>query len=130
MRIKLDQHPTELLVKMGLSWITVANEKPLILPHEDAPTERPVTWRSLIAAEPRLNALYHLACAVYDDKENSECFCPNYVYVHTLKPILVNLVGWRVRAHPILGTSIAYDVALKKIYNVLPGCRNCGCIGF
>lgn len=44
-----------------------------------------------------------------------------------IKPRLRTLVGWYAR-HPALRSREAYDLAYRRLYDGLPGCRNCSCI--
>src|SRR5215467_6291400 len=90
-----------------------------------------LTWERLCELEPRLLALHRRAKAIKDD-ERKPWFCANDVWYgrgsnEGLKEELRNLVGWRRKGHPILGSSEAYDVAYDTVYDVLPPCRNCGC---
>lgn len=43
-----------------------------------------------------------------------------------IKPRLLGLVGWHAR-NPALRSSAAYDLAYRRLYDDLPGCRNCSC---
>ncbi len=43
-----------------------------------------------------------------------------------IKPRLLGLVGWHAR-NPALRSSAAYDLAYRRLYDGLPGCRNCPC---
>ena len=98
-------------------------------------TEQAITWELLIELEPRLLDLYQEARSVRDDR-SKPWFCANAVwYGHHgfegLRPRLVDLVGYRRRddgSDPRLATSLAYDIAYRTIYNVLPDCRNCSCV--
>lgn len=84
-------------------------------------------WQALIAREPRLEHLRLEAAAVdFGDDPN---FCANRVWGLQFKPVLQRLVGWlREEPDPVLGSSAAYGIAYRAIYEELPCCRNCGCL--
>jgi len=91
-----------------------------------------VEFKKLSKLEPRLAALYEQAKSVRDDGK-SQSFCANSIWYGYssnagLKPRLVELVGHRRKDDPILGTSRAYDIAYRTIYEALPACRGCGCV--
>jgi hypothetical protein len=83
--------------------------------------------------EPRLGALLQEAAAVEDD---GPTFCRNTTVAFdpdgrpTLKRRLAQLVGWG-SPHPgsALATCRAYEAALHALYEALPPCRACGCVG-
>lgn len=86
-------------------------------------------WDKLIAAEPRLVDLYQRARSIRDDLTRKS-FCANVHWYDELKPELVKLVGWSAWSRKaLLRSSDSYDVAYEVIYNVLPDCRNCWCMG-
>lgn len=86
-----------------------------------------VTWKQLVAAEPRLALLLEEAKAVDGSGKH---FCANRVWHERdgLKWRMSDLVGWDRKGDPLLGTSEAYDVAYRKIYDALPDCRDCWCL--
>jgi len=101
--------------------------------------QRP-SFEQLARLEPRLSALLLKAQAIKDDPAK-ESFCANqrwygYGAGHQeggLRAEVEELVGWAVEdrgSDPRLSTSAAYDVAYHTIYNALPDCRNCACVGF
>lgn len=86
-----------------------------------------VKFSELATIEPRLAELLKEARAVKDPGGRS--FCANHVWYKRggFKDRLIKLVGWYAN-DPRLKTSEAYDVAYRKIYDVLPACRNCNCL--
>ena len=92
-----------------------------------------ITWKELIALEPRLLALYKEAKTISDDKPTPS-FCPNRVWYGRgheagLKEKLCSLVGHHAtESNRRLRTSRAYDVAYRKVYDALPACRHCSCL--
>jgi hypothetical protein len=93
-----------------------------------------LTWKELTRLEPRLEALYHKAKNVKDDRMR-EAFCANCCWYgygryegEGFKPQLLHLVGFQCDI-PELKTMQAYDLAYRRIYDVLPPCRNCNCYG-
>jgi hypothetical protein len=93
-----------------------------------------VSWEDIVAAEPRFEQLLRYATWVIDP--GGPYFCANEIWFNLFKPHVVKLVGWGrewqmdaiKNAGDILGESQAYDLAYEKIYDTLPGCRNCGCL--
>jgi len=83
------------------------------------------TWQEMVRLEPRLKDLYDEARTIKD--EGGRYFCANEVWFTEFKPVLRHLVGWWSKK-PDLRSSQAYDSAYQKIYQTLPGCRNCGCL--
>jgi len=97
------------------------------------------TWQQLTRLEPRLKHLHKKAKSIMDDP-HERYFCANHAWygywagerwIEGLKKELVALIGWSSvnRKHPVLGGMDAYDVAYRKIYDALPDCRGCGCLG-
>jgi hypothetical protein len=84
-----------------------------------------MNWQEIIEREPRLNELLKKAEEIKDDG-SGEYFCANEIWYRDFKPQLNKLVGYFTE-NTVLNTSECYDIAYQKIYNVLPGCRNCGC---
>jgi hypothetical protein len=84
---------------------------------------RVMTWAEIKRIEPHLDALFKEARAVKDDRRKP-AFCGNRVWYDLFKPRLLDLVGWDAPDARIR-TMRAYDVAYDKIYDALPGCRNC-----
>lgn len=88
---------------------------------------RPITWRQLVALEPRLTWLLAAARGTRDTGETPS-FCANAVWLEDFKPMLNRLVGWGAwRRDPVLRSSAAYDLAYGHIYAALPDCRECLC---
>jgi hypothetical protein len=91
-------------------------------------------WDGMVAIEPALQALFDAAAAVRDNKRKRG-FCANahwYGYGSRkgmgLKPRMMGLVGWHAQ-DPRLRSMEAYRVAYTRIYEALPDCRNCNCMG-
>ena len=103
-----------------------------------AATWERLTFDRLCQMEPRLASLLQRASEVRDD-ETAESFCANrtwYGYENLphegIKEQLCSLVGSDREDLPqghVLRSSLAYELAYQTIYNVLPPCRNCSCIG-
>jgi hypothetical protein len=90
-----------------------------------------ISWKQLIALEPRLLELYREAKATRDDKGKSS-FCANHAWYgrrghEGFKHRMCELIGYSRKDDPVLGSKFAYDVAYHTIYNALPDCRNCIC---
>jgi hypothetical protein len=92
-----------------------------------------ISWRELTRIEPGLEDLYEYAKSVRDDP-GKPSFCANAVWYGYgpyrdigIKRELIWLVGRNRPDIPELQTHEAYDLAYKKIYWALPGCRNCCC---
>jgi len=85
-------------------------------------------WEQLIKAEPRLLKLYN---KVKKDSEKyakiTDSFCANDVWYEKYKPRLCLLVGWEAQNKSI-SDETSYDVAYNTIYELLPNCKNCGCL--
>jgi hypothetical protein len=106
------------------------------------PLGREVTWAELIELEPRLIELENEARSARElarmalDVDPGAVVCGNLLWYgnasipmeETFKGRVKQLVGWgREDAHPVLGTSEAYDCAVDRFYELLPNCHNCGC---
>ncbi len=85
---------------------------------------RAPTWKQIVNVEPRLEELYQEAKAV---DGGAPYFCANRVWgqVNGLRARLISLVGW-VAEIGVLRFSAAYDIAYRKVYDVLPACRHKG----
>jgi hypothetical protein len=102
-----------------------------ILNDEDA--RGALDWQEMVRLEPALGDLLAEVEAIKDDGSRPS-FCRDALYVPGdpgevgLKRRITELVGWssRNRGSP-LGTSEAYDIALRVIIGALPPCRHCGC---
>ncbi len=92
------------------------------------------TWEDLAVREPRLVALRADVERVRVGID--ETFCANAAWYGYggrlgLKPRLVRLVGWGAQSRdPVLRSCEAYDVAYETLYELLPDCRNCGCVNW
>jgi len=71
--------------------------------------------------------LYKEAKSIKDNKRKKR-FCANAVFDARFKPYFINHVGWNT-SHPELKSSLAYDIVYHKLYDALPNCRNCFCVG-
>lgn len=120
-----------LFAKAGLLWVydTLMAPGPRFERDEPRRKHPNLTWETLTKQEPKLLRLYHLAAATYDDPARDH-FCANWIWVRFYKPIVGSLVGWSAVSppSPYFLTSAAYDIAYNKIYDQLPGCRNCMCM--
>lgn len=102
-----------------------------------------LTWPDLAAMEPRLLVLLAEIKSLHRLPSTAP-FCANdhwygYAGLHkrSFKQRLSALVGWhRVsqmvtdsRAESILSSEAAYDLVYQRLYNALPNCRDCGCMG-
>ena len=83
-----------------------------------------MTWNEIIKIESSLAALLKEAKKV-DGRDKH--FCANKVWYSRFKPRLVYLVGFSAR-NLELRSSQVYDIAYRKIYNVLPPCKECLCL--
>jgi hypothetical protein len=88
----------------------------------------------MVVIAPGLQALFDEAAATKDNKQ-SRGFCANahwYGYGSCegkgLKSRVLRLVGWHAN-DPRLRSMEAYGIACGRIYNALPDCRNCNCMG-
>lgn len=97
-------------------------------------TTEMITWQELIEIEPRLRDML-LRLRAVKDPGNTPSFCANAVWYghskggHSYKNELTALVGWDAKSeNPRIKTSQAYDTAYRKLYAVLPNCRNCNCL--
>ena len=95
-----------------------------------------VTWAELAEIEPELLIIEANLKAIKDNKRNKS-FCANAIWFGypghspSYKMWMHRLVGSYVRKdNPRLITSEAYDCAYHHLYDILPDCRNCACIGF
>ncbi len=91
-----------------------------------------LTWANLKRVEPRLQVLEREIKAIVD-KNGSPYFCANETWYgyqdpqQGFKERLCRLVGWEAE-NPRLRTAGAYDVAYDYLYELLPDCRDCGCL--
>ncbi len=96
-----------------------------------------LTFKQLVEREPRLGALLKEAQAVRDPG-GRQGFCANREYYgwaggRNFKATLSRFVGWG-RLGPrdeVLESSVAYDLAVRRIHGALPPCRRgpaCGCL--
>ncbi len=83
-------------------------------------------FASLAKLEPGIIRLAHVAGSV----EYGPKFCANSVWYSSIKPDLVELIGWYRRKDkgPELSARSAYDLVYQRLYEILPGCRDCMCI--
>ena len=98
-----------------------------------------LTWEILVQNEPGLKVLLADAELIQDDLTTVN-FCANAAWYgysgHPgLKPRLLRLVGWRridlddqSDEEQLIRSQQAYSLAYHRIYDVLPNCRNCGCL--
>lgn len=84
-------------------------------------------FMKLAAQEPALLALLRQVRAFKRAARDRTDVCANRIWCEHLKPALTQLVGWSA-ANPALRDSHAYDTAYRYLYELLPDCRNCGCV--
>ena len=85
-----------------------------------------MTFKELTEYEPELGRLLKFAKCVRDDGQTNY-FCSNEIWYRLFKPQLSTLVGWEC-SDPRLAGEDVYDIAYQTIYDVLPPCRDCGCM--
>lgn len=89
-----------------------------------------LTWATIARQEPALGRLLGTVAQADAAGGASRSFCGVDFWYSEVKPQLVQLVGYDLPGgHGILGTAIAYDVALGHLWKALPPCRNCTCGG-
>jgi len=87
-----------------------------------------MNWEMLVENEPRLQQLLEDIESIQDDPEKSY-FCANELWIRIYKKRLIHLVGMAAeKNNDILRSSQAYDLASKKLFEILPNCRNCTCL--
>jgi len=97
-------------------------------------TKKGLTFKQIVAIEPRLGDLLKEAQSFHETAKGYPNFCANehfYGYGSqpgmSLKHRVVALVGW-MSPRPELQTRQAYDEAYNTIYDALPDCRGkCAC---
>ena len=84
--------------------------------------------------EPKLIDLLIEAASAVPDSDGY--FCANEFFFryrnprNSLKARLTRLVGWEAEGYrPELKTEAAYDVVYERIYEALPNCHHCACVG-
>lgn len=121
-------------VPLGTKHKLFVPQKPLLI----GSPKMKLTWHKLAQLEPRLSEVLKQAQAIRDDRSDSS-FCANRVWFgydepgpgpRGFKSKVSSLVGWcSVNAgHPVLGSSEAYDLAYRTVYDALPDCRDCACL--
>ena len=83
------------------------------------------TWLEIIAIEPGLKDLF-IEAQNEKDPGNTPGYCANNIWYRKYKPRLVDLVGY-CGVNLEIASEFDYGTAYRKIYNQLPGCRNCQC---
>jgi hypothetical protein len=80
----------------------------------------------MVKIEPELDQILREIRAIRRDQER---FCANWVWYKRdgFKARMHRLVGWRAFDDK-MGGSANYSTAYQKLYNELPGCRNCNCL--
>lgn len=93
------------------------------------PATKKLTLEALWRLSPALARLRDDVRAV-SRKRRGRDFCANATWYTLFKPRLVALVGWHAQAGTPaeLRTMEAYDTAYFGLYDMLPGCRRCGCL--
>ena len=87
----------------------------------------------LMKLEPALAEVYRVAASVKDGGGEYFCanragdyFCANEVWYGKLKPALLKAIGFYSENN--LKASADYDLCYHTLYDLLPPCRNCGCL--
>src|SRR5262245_30960613 len=110
------------------------DDEPPLPERPEAPSRslpQDLTFADLVRLEPRLGQLLDRARA-YHAKAGPK-FCANAVWYgyfgrRGLRSQLQQLVGWEADQEGVLGTSRAYDVAYRTLYQALPDCgQECVC---
>jgi hypothetical protein len=108
------------------------NQKELSVenPTSESRKDQYPSWEQLIELEPRLDELRKEIELIEDDDPSPDTFfCANGTWKQLFLWRFLDLVGWsRKSGDPRLRTSAAYGLAHFKLYNLLPGCRNCLCM--
>jgi len=84
-------------------------------------------FKELCQMEPRLDNLYKETQSIASCAYGDDSFCANWTWYKYLKPKLLFLVGY-MADNPLLMSEQDYDIAYQELYDLLPGCRNCGCL--
>lgn len=96
-------------------------------------TEEKITWELLCELEPRLLDLLDEVQSIKDDKTKPS-FCANAIWYgyhghSSIRNRMHMLVGSKASGgDPRLHDFRAEQVALHKLYDELPPCRNCFCM--
>lgn len=97
-------------------------------------TGKPITWGELVSIEPALLVI-EARLKEYQDDLREDSFCANAIwygypgYSPSYKMWMHGLVGNSAKKdNPRLTTCQAYDCAYQHLLNILPDCRNCGCL--
>ncbi len=83
-----------------------------------------MTWKKLVALEPRLAELAKRMRQHALENSQSPKYCANRHWYHGFKNEMSDIVGYEA-LNPALKTEAAYDCAYKFLYHLLPDCRGC-----
>ena len=81
----------------------------------------------LMEQEPALLELMKRVRALRRAARGRTDVCANRLWYEHIKPPLTRLVGWSA-VNESLRTHGAYDTAYQYLYELMPECRNCGCM--
>ena len=93
---------------------------------------RVLTWDDLAAREPLLVALRR--AVEREHAHGQPHYCANAAWYGSgggvdYRSQVNRLVGWDAgHPDPTLRSSAAYEVAYSTLYDLLPNCRDCGCL--
>ena len=83
-----------------------------------------LTFEQLCEVEPRLLGL---AAEIRSVSADSRHFCANRTWYRNFERRFNCLVG-RYAWNPELRTEEAYNIAFRRLYRLLPDCRDCTCL--
>ena len=81
-------------------------------------------YRELRKLEPRLKEIEKQIRSI---DSSSLHFCANCAWFDGIFQQILPLVGWHAE-NPELSTCFDYDSAYLVLYNMLPDCKDCGCL--
>ena len=84
----------------------------------------PSTFEAICALEPRLRSL---AEEIERIKPELAHFCANRTWYRDYEDRFNALLGWHAW-NPTLRSEVAYNIAFKRLYELMPPCRNCTCL--
>src|SRR5919202_6993179 len=116
-----------------LNVVCLADVRPATRPAPPASPRR-LTWGELVEREPALGLLERELRALRRQGRPAD-FCANEVWYgyrrwrgRGFRERVVGLVGWCAEStDPDLRTSAAYEVAYRRLYELLPDCCQCAC---
>ena len=82
-----------------------------------------LTFEQLCQMEPRILGLV----SEIRNLNSSPRFCANRTWYRDFEDRFNRLVGWH-SWNPQLRTEEAYNTAFRRLYALMPGCRDCTCL--